>query len=517
MAHTLLLADDSLTIQRVVQLTFAGQGVNVVTAADGQLALDRLGELTPDIVLADIAMPKVDGYEVARFVRRTDRLAKVPVLLMAGAFESVDEARVKASGAAGVLVKPFEPNAVISRVKELLGLGGRDPQPSGRLVTSADTPAGRAPAPPPPARPAAPPKPPAVRPADEPPDAAWEMLRAESGLGPDSVETGASAGDDDLDLDAAFDTLDAKLAGRSGPRGRATHRPPAPRLPAALDPARSPRPQGASDDGSPVFEVDAGWFDDGPAEAAAEIPVDPEEAAEDDALLEAFAREEAVRPARRAAALAAGEWDVPGAAQAAPGAAPARAGTPDATRVQAPAPTAAPWAPAPTADVPAASRAPEARQAAVPGPAAEDAPAPPADQWRATFAGPPPVADAFAYLLASEQGESPAAPAGAPPPDLVDAVARQVVERLDERVLAEALKTAFSGLVERTVRETIGGMADQLLRREAADRAEQVVRAEVDRVAEGAVRAAAGEVAERLVRDEITRIREAAARRTGTE
>jgi CheY-like chemotaxis protein len=130
MAHTLLLADDSVTIQRVVELTFAGEDIRVVSVGNGQQAIDRLSDDPPDIVLADIAMPLMDGYAVASFVRNHDALRDVPVLLMVGAFDPVDEDRVQASGATGVLVKPFEPTLVISRVKQLLRMGGQPEQGS---------------------------------------------------------------------------------------------------------------------------------------------------------------------------------------------------------------------------------------------------------------------------------------------------------------------------------------------------------------------------------------------------
>ena len=142
MPHTLLLADDSPAIQRVVELTFANEDVRVVAVGDGQQAIERLTAERPDIVLADIAMPLADGYAVAEFARATAATRDVPVLLLAGAFDIVEESRLGASGARGVLVKPFEPHVVISRVKELLGLGtGSDaaaPAESARLITPAE-------------------------------------------------------------------------------------------------------------------------------------------------------------------------------------------------------------------------------------------------------------------------------------------------------------------------------------------------------------------------------------------
>jgi len=121
MTHKLLLADDSITIQRVVELTFADQGVEVLAVGDGEAAIARIPVDQPDIVLADIGMPKRSGYDVAAFVKSHPDFRHIPVLLLAGAFEPVDEKRAEQVGCNGVLVKPFEPQHVISRVRELLG------------------------------------------------------------------------------------------------------------------------------------------------------------------------------------------------------------------------------------------------------------------------------------------------------------------------------------------------------------------------------------------------------------
>ncbi|MBA3231653.1 MAG: response regulator [Acidobacteria bacterium] len=126
MAVRLLLADDSVTIQRVIELTFADEDIDVVAVGDGRAAIESIQGSRPDIILADIGMPERDGYEVAAFVKGDPALAGIPVLLLTGAFEPVDEARVRAVGCDGVLVKPFEPQMVISRVKDLLA--GRRPE-----------------------------------------------------------------------------------------------------------------------------------------------------------------------------------------------------------------------------------------------------------------------------------------------------------------------------------------------------------------------------------------------------
>src|SRR5204863_70538 len=144
--HTLLLADDSVTIQRVIELTFADEDVQVVAVSDGDQAIERLEAATPpDIVLADIGMPGKNGYEVAQYIRQTPKLSHIPVVLLTGAFEPVDQAKVAEAGCDGVLAKPFEPQMVIGRVKDLLakgrqgvGSGGTPavaPQPKRRRTT----------------------------------------------------------------------------------------------------------------------------------------------------------------------------------------------------------------------------------------------------------------------------------------------------------------------------------------------------------------------------------------------
>ena len=127
MPHKLLLADDSVTIQRVIELTFSDEDVQVIAVGNGQDAIDRVQRDQPDIVLADVGMPQRNGYEVAAFIKGNPATAHIPVVLLTGAFEPIDEARARAVGCDGVLVKPFEPQIVISRVKDLLA--GR--QPSG--------------------------------------------------------------------------------------------------------------------------------------------------------------------------------------------------------------------------------------------------------------------------------------------------------------------------------------------------------------------------------------------------
>lgn len=133
---TLLLADDSVTIQRVIELTFANENVRVVSVGDGRRALQWMDREVPDVILADVGAPEVDGYELTSQIRQSSRLRHVPVLLLAGVFERVDEDLVRGVGADGVLVKPFEPEQLVSRVRSLMDQGAS----RGADGTSSDAP-----------------------------------------------------------------------------------------------------------------------------------------------------------------------------------------------------------------------------------------------------------------------------------------------------------------------------------------------------------------------------------------
>ena len=138
MTRTLLLADGSVTIQRVMELTFAHEDIRVTTVSDGRKAIQMLETDQPDVVLADVDLPEVDGYAIAAHMRRVPRLKNVPVLLLAGAFEPVDQQKAREVGSDGVIIKPFEPQVVVSRVKELIDQRNRNAAPSSKATEAAE-------------------------------------------------------------------------------------------------------------------------------------------------------------------------------------------------------------------------------------------------------------------------------------------------------------------------------------------------------------------------------------------
>src|SRR5713101_1248144 len=120
MGKKILLADDSITIQKVIELTFSDEDFDVVTVGNGRLAVEKVQEVRPDVVLCDIIMPEKDGYEVCDFIKRNASLSHIPVLLLTGAFEPFDQERAARVGCDGFLAKPFEPETLIAKVKDLL-------------------------------------------------------------------------------------------------------------------------------------------------------------------------------------------------------------------------------------------------------------------------------------------------------------------------------------------------------------------------------------------------------------
>jgi CheY-like chemotaxis protein len=117
----LLLADDSITIQKVVNLTFADEGVDVVTVGDGNAAIAELSSSTPDILLADVNMPGPTGYEICERLRASEATQNLPVILLVGSFEPFDEAEASRVGANAYLTKPFQSiKQLIAQVNELI-------------------------------------------------------------------------------------------------------------------------------------------------------------------------------------------------------------------------------------------------------------------------------------------------------------------------------------------------------------------------------------------------------------
>jgi CheY-like chemotaxis protein len=417
-AHTLLLADDSVTIQRVIELTFADEDIKVLAVGDGDQAIAAIDKTPPDIVLADIGMPGRTGYEVAEHIRTTPRLSHIPVLLLTGAFEPVDQTRVGETGAEGVLSKPFEPQLVIARVKELLA---RSRSASSEADASHGSHAE------PPAEQAATARPAAAEPS------VW--------TNPFSDFPIASPAATPSQVDNYFDQLDQAFASLTA----STHvgeEPPTPppghgwfgAKRTATEPADLPLSYGSP---QPAFEERRGAqarVEEPPAEASSEPPTVMWSAAEaTERVAEAAERPSGLEPSPSAP----------------PAIAPAAAAAPAAVEPRAEAPPASPAG---------ATTAPEpVHTAAAVLPAVAPA-----------F---PPLVHAFTALLAAEQSAAnaaegavwPGTEAGLEPPPvpevdidaIVEQTTRRVLEQLSDRVVRETVSEIVGGVAERLIREEI--------------------------------------------------------------
>jgi len=120
MSKKLLLADDSITIQKVIQITFAHENYELTITDNGDTAFEKAKALRPDLVMADVYMPGKNGYELCSAIKQDPALKDVPVLLLAGSFEPFDENKARAAQAEAWIEKPFESQLLLDKVAELL-------------------------------------------------------------------------------------------------------------------------------------------------------------------------------------------------------------------------------------------------------------------------------------------------------------------------------------------------------------------------------------------------------------
>lgn len=120
MAIKILLADDSLTIQKVVELTFSDAETRLMAVGSGDRAVQALDDFQPDIVLADVVMPGLTGYDVCEAVKRRPGGPFVPVVLLTGTFEPFDRARAERVGSDAIVTKPFDSHALQGLVRDLV-------------------------------------------------------------------------------------------------------------------------------------------------------------------------------------------------------------------------------------------------------------------------------------------------------------------------------------------------------------------------------------------------------------
>ena len=145
MPYRILLADDSLTIQKVIELTFSGTEFELKAVGNGDQALPLLDSFLPDIVLADCVMPGKTGYELCEEVKRRPGGRFVPVVLLTGTFEPFDKPRAELAGADSFVTKPFDSQGLASLVRDLVTRAAEE-----RAAAPPEPPPAPEPPPPPP-------------------------------------------------------------------------------------------------------------------------------------------------------------------------------------------------------------------------------------------------------------------------------------------------------------------------------------------------------------------------------
>jgi CheY-like chemotaxis protein len=128
MPKKLLLAEDSLTIRKVFELALSRSDIAVTSVDNGEDAVRLASEILPDLVVADLTLAGKNGFAVAAELRAMEKTEKIPVLILAGTLVPLDEARFKASGARGVLFKPFESRELLENIERLLREGTPVPE-----------------------------------------------------------------------------------------------------------------------------------------------------------------------------------------------------------------------------------------------------------------------------------------------------------------------------------------------------------------------------------------------------
>src|SRR5688572_28566656 len=119
-AVNILVADDSVTMRRILELTFQGEDARVTTVDSGESAVRKASELNPDVVFADLSMSGMDGYAIASAIKGSPGLERTAVVVMASQKHPYDEDKGKAAGVDDHILKPFDTQHVIDRVKQVL-------------------------------------------------------------------------------------------------------------------------------------------------------------------------------------------------------------------------------------------------------------------------------------------------------------------------------------------------------------------------------------------------------------
>ena len=116
-----LVVDDEIYIVHILDFSLGMEGYEVVTALDGEAALEKIRTEKPDLIVLDIMMPKLDGYEVCKSIKSNAATQHIPVILLSAKGRNVDQKMGFDVGADDYITKPFSPRKLVERINQLLG------------------------------------------------------------------------------------------------------------------------------------------------------------------------------------------------------------------------------------------------------------------------------------------------------------------------------------------------------------------------------------------------------------
>ena len=122
--NRLLLVDDEVDLVEMVKIRLEASGYQVLTAFDGQEALDKARKEKPDLIILDLMLPKLDGYKVCRMLKFDEKYKNIPILMFTARAQEQDKKLGQEVGADAYLTKPFEPDALIAKIREFLKTAG---------------------------------------------------------------------------------------------------------------------------------------------------------------------------------------------------------------------------------------------------------------------------------------------------------------------------------------------------------------------------------------------------------
>ena len=120
MAKKILIVDDEKQMVEMMKMRLEANNYGVITAYDGQDGLDKAKKETPDLIILDLMLPKMDGYKVCGLLKHDARYSKIPIILFTARAQEEDKAMGKDVGADAYITKPFDPGTLLNKIKELL-------------------------------------------------------------------------------------------------------------------------------------------------------------------------------------------------------------------------------------------------------------------------------------------------------------------------------------------------------------------------------------------------------------